>query len=38
MYLGAVEEMMCGVYVSVIEGGGIVEFDVFWRRLCISMI
>ena len=32
----AVEEM-CVVCVDVTEGG-IVVMDVFWRRLCVSMI
>ena len=36
-YVGAVEEMMCVVCVDVTEGG-IVVMDVFWRRLCVSMI
>ena len=36
-YVGAVEEMMC---VVCVDGyiGGIVVMDVFWRRLCVSMI
>ena len=32
----AVEAMMCVVCVDVTEG--IVVMDVFWRRLCVSMI
>ena len=35
-YVGAVEEMMCVVCVDVTEGHSVM--DVFWRRLCVSMI
>ena len=34
--VGAVEEMMC--VVCGCYRGGIVVMDVFWRRLCVSMI
>ena len=34
---GAVEDMMC-VGVCGCYRGGIVVMDVFWRRLCVSMI
>ena len=34
--VGAVEDMMCVVSVDVTEGA--VVMDVFWRRLCVSMI
>ena len=36
LYVCAVEDMMCVVCVDVTEG--IVVMDVFWRRLCVSMI
>ena len=36
VYVGAVEQMMCVVCVDV--RGGIVVMDMFWRRLCVSMI
>ena len=40
VYVGAVEEMICVVCLSVKEGGGwwVVVMDVYWRPLCVSMI
>ena len=36
MYMGAVEEIMCVVYVSGYRG--IVVMDVIWLQVCVCMI